>query len=359
MTKRELYTTVTKRTKKNRSGEVTGHVWRALYRYDGQEVSKHFRRQVDAHNWLDEVTADVVKDEYVTPAGQVLTVDQWCDRWLLTQRANRTSTQRQAKSDLERIRAQFGDLPLKDVRPSMVKAWLGEMREGEELAASTVAKYRRRLSQVMGAAVEDRVLTRNPVTRTTLIDTDATEEPFWYSEEQVWSLYAAYGALGGAVLLGAFAGLRIGEVCGLRTSDVDWQRGIITPAVQWPTEPLKTKESRKSIPVPMQLIDLLNQHVMPGAAWVVTDEVGRQVPPWRLQRLQRSVRPDDRARFHDLRHYFASMLIAQGANVIEVQHRMRHKRASITLDTYAHLMEDSAESTRSMVGQVIASRGVA
>lgn len=359
MTKRELYTTVTKRTKKNRSGEVTGHVWRALYRYDGQEVSKHFRRQVDAHNWLDEITADVVKDEYVTPADQALTVGQWCDQWLVTQRANRETTQRQAKSDLQRIRAQFGDLALKDVRPSMVKAWCGEMLHGEGLAPSTVAKYRRRLAQLMNAAVEDRLLARSPVTRSTAVDAEDQDEAFWYSTEQVWALYEAYGDLGAAVLLGAFAGLRIGEVCGLRTSDVDWQRGIITPAVQWPAEPLKTKESRKPIPVPRELIDLLNRHVKPGAQWVLTDEIGGQVGPWQVQRLHRSVRPDDRARFHDLRHYFASMLIASGANVVEVQHRMRHKKPSITLDTYSHLMQDSAENTRAMVGEVIAARGVA
>ena len=359
MSKRSVYRTVVKRDKKNRAGEVTGHVWRALYRYDGQEISKHFTRKIDAQNWLDEITADVVKDEYVTPADQALTVDQWCDMWLRTQGTNRESTQRQAKSDLERIRAQFGDLALKDVRPSMVKAWLGEMLQGEGLAASTVSKYRRRLAQVMNAAVEDRLLARSPVTRATAIESVEDDEPFWYSTEQVWALYEAYGDLGAAVLLGAFAGLRIGEACGLRTSDVDWQRGLITPAVQWPAEPLKTKESRKPIPVPLELIDLLNRHVKPGAEWVVTDEIGGQVGPWKIQRLQRKVRPDDRARFHDLRHYFASMLIAQGANVIEVQHRMRHKKASITLDTYSHLMQDSAESTRGMVGEVIAARGVA
>jgi hypothetical protein len=53
------------------------------------------------------------------------------------------------------------------------------------------------------------------------------------------------------------------------------------------------------------------------------------------------------------------MLIAQGASIIEVQHRMRHKKASITLDVYSHLMRDSDESTRSKVGGVIAARGVA
>lgn len=359
MTKRELYKTVAKRTKKNRAGEVTGHVWRAMYRYEGKEVSRHFARQVDAHKWLDEVTADIVKDEYVAPDDARMTVNAWCDRWLVTQRGNRESTQRQAKSDLERIRAQFGDLALKDVRPSMVKAWLGEMLQGEQLAASTVSKYRRRLSQLMNAAVEDRLLARNPVTRATIIDADEDEDAFWYSEEQVWKLYADYKGLGAAVLLGAFAGLRIGEVCGLRTTDVDWQRGVITPSVQWPAEPLKTKESRRPVPVPRELIDLLNRHVKPGAQWVLTDETGAQVPPWRLQRVHRDVRPDDRARFHDLRHFYASMLFAQGANVIEVQHRMRHKKASITLDTYAHLMQDNADTTRAMVGKLIAAWRVA
>lgn len=137
------------------------------------------------------------------------------------------------------------------------------------------------------------------------------------------------------------------------------KRGIITPAVQWPAELLKTKESRKSIPVPRELIDLLNRHVRPGVEWVVSDEVGGQVGPWQIQRLHRSVRPDGRARFHHLRHYFASMLIAQGANLIEVQHRMRHKKPSIRLDTYSHLLQDSAENTRSMVGDVIAAQGIA
>ena len=77
--------------------------------------------------------------------------------------------------------------------------------------------------------------------------------------------------------------------------------------------PAGPQESRKPIPVPRELIDPLNTHVRPGSEWVLTDEVGQQVPPWRLQRLHRTVRPDDRARFHDLRHYYASMLLAQGA----------------------------------------------
>jgi hypothetical protein len=36
-----------------------------------------------------------------------------------------------------------------------------------------------------------------------------------------------------AVLLGAFAGLRVGEVCGLRLADVDFVRGVVYPKVQF------------------------------------------------------------------------------------------------------------------------------
>ena len=56
-----------------------------------------------------------------------------------------------------------------------------------------------------------------------------------------------------AVLLGAFAGLRCGEACGLRVADVDFMRGVITPAVRHPAEPLKSETSRQAIPVPRSL----------------------------------------------------------------------------------------------------------
>ena len=51
-----------------------------------------------------------------------------------------------------------------------------------------------------------------------------------------------------AVLLGAFAGLRVAEVSALRVSDVDFTRGWCIPARQWPDEPLKTAGQRRADP---------------------------------------------------------------------------------------------------------------
>jgi integrase len=43
--------------------------------------------------------------------------------------------------------------------------------------------------------------------------------------------------------------------------------------------------------------------------------------------------------FHSLRHAHASALIAAGVDVLTVSRRLGHSKASITLDTYAHLLE--------------------
>ncbi|GII26907.1 hypothetical protein Pmi06nite_03490 [Planotetraspora mira] len=57
-------------------------------------------------------------------------------------------------------------------------------------------------------------------------------------------------------------------------------------------------------------------------------------------------------RFHDLRHYLASLLIASGADVKVVQARLRHASA----DTYGHLWPDSDESTRAAIDAVLVAR---
>lgn len=58
----------------------------------------------------------------------------------------------------------------------------------------------------------------------------------------------------------------------------------------------------------------------------------------------------------DLRHYFASLLISDGADVKVVQTRLRHGSATTTLRTYTHLWPDEDESTRATVDRVIGAR---
>jgi integrase len=94
---------------------------------------------------------------------------------------------------------------------------------------------------------------------------------------------------------------------------------------------------------------------------VLTGAGGRQVAPWTVEREIRLVRGNvnglpDGFQFNDLRHYFASLLIASGADVKVVQHRLRHASAKTTLDTYGHPWPDTDESTRTAVERVMSAR---
>ena len=89
--------------------------------------------------------------------------------------------------------------------------------------------------------------------------------------------------------------------------------------------------------------------------------IGGAASPWILERAIRSARRKvpglpEGFRFHDLRHYLASLLIASGADVKVVQARLRHVSAKTTLDTYGHLWPDADESTWAAVGAVLAAR---
>ncbi|MGY1619456.1 tyrosine-type recombinase/integrase [Geodermatophilus sp. SYSU D00691] len=54
---------------------------------------------------------------------------------------------------------------------------------------------------------------------------------------------------------------------------------------------------------------------------------------------------------HDLRHHYASVLLAAGESVVAVAERLGHENASLVLTTYGHLMPDSEERTRRAVDE--------
>ena len=60
----------------------------------------------------------------------------------------------------------------------------------------------------------------------------------------------------------------------------------------------------------------------------------------------------ERTVFHELRHYYASLLIRHGESVKVVQARLGHATAAETLDTYSHLSPDSEDRTRQAIDSV-------
>lgn len=328
-----------------------------------KQHTKSFDLKRDAQDWLDEKTAELVAGTFVSPRKARTTVGEWCDLWLDGYKGNRKTTVRQAEVHIARIKAAFGHRQLAQVRPSEIRTWCAQLK-AEGLADSYVYALHSRLSQLFSDAVHDGMVGRSPCSRRTSPPM-GKQRPYVATTEQMWALHAAMPEhLKAAVLLGALVGLRSAEVCGLRVSDIDFMRGIINPAVQYPAEPLKTEASKTPVPIPHDLSLLLSAHVAQhshGAETVLVNQWGQQLTKKTLERAWISAKaqvpglPPD-LRFHDLRHYLASMLIASGMDVKVVQARMRHASAKVTLDVYGHLWPDSDDSSRLAVSAVMAQR---
>lgn len=344
---------------------------------DGREVTKAFAVKTRAKQYAEDQESAARRGPYVDPKAARTTVRQWCATWLDGYGTRRPKTVRQARVHIAQIETEFGDLPLSAVRPSQVRSWCARLVD-EGAAQSYVYALHSRLAQIMGDAVHDGILVRSPCSRKTSPGA-GKQRPYVATTEQIWALYDAMGErYRAAILLAAFAGLRLAEACGLRVADVDFMRGVISPAVQYPDEELKSETSRTPIPIPATLAAELSAQVAAyPAETLLTNAWGEQLGPWALERQFRAARDGIRAaaaearkenpdaevidlpegfRYHDLRHYLASLLIASGGDVKTVQARLRHASAKTTLDTYAHMWGDRDESTRAAVEAVLKAR---
>ena len=147
----------------------------------------------------------------------------------------------------------------------------------------------------------------------------------------------------------------------MKVTDVEWLRGVILVRRQLVSQPRvkltepKSRSSIRDVPVPRFVIELLAAHVeRHGANEDGLVLHGRDGQPVRSARFGERWRATSKAvgvelRFHDLRHAFASALIAQGCDVVAVSHAMGHATPSITLNVYGHLWPSGEDRIRAAI----------
>lgn len=222
--------------------------------------------------------------------------------------------------------------------------------KNEHLGDSTVYARYRRMKQVMDAAVDEGLLRKSPCIKSSS-PTAGKREQNIPTVAQVWDLYDDVPVgLKPAVLLGAFSGLRASEAVAIHeTRDVDYMQGLVKPLFQHGGVKLKTESSKWPVPIADDLSLELSKYVGQGhSETLVRSAYGQAITPGRMQvmikRSAEAVGLYSDFRFHDLRHFYASLLISEGLDVVTVQHCMRHAKASTTLNTYSHLWPDTDEA---------------
>ena len=151
------------------------------------------------------------------------------------------------------------------------------------------------------------------------------------------------------VLLSYYAGLRIGEVCGLKWCDIDLNKGVLVVkrTVQRIYEngstrviigSPKSKSSIRTIPLPKFLIDILKQFKNVDSAFVLSGTekpVEPRTVQYRFKALLKKVNLPS-INYHSLRHMFATNCIELGFDVKTLSEILGHSSAEITLNRYVH-----------------------
>ena len=237
-------------------------------------------------------------------------------------------------------------------------------RDGKGLSPMTVRHVNALLSQVLKSAVLASLIASSPIAKAQTKPKKPKRSKIEVLDES--ELVALLDHLRGhwlymPVLIAAYTGLRRGEVLGLRWRDIDLAKGTlqVSQAVEviggelHITTP-KTERSHRTITLPAALVPALVQHRKAQseqrmklglgkdhADLVFMTGEGRMITPAVLSItftnavLAVGIKP---ITFHGLRHGHITYLLRSGVPVHIVSARAGHARASITLDTYSHLM---------------------
>lgn len=268
----------------------------------------------------------------------------------------------------------IGQTRLRDLTSMVIQAAYDDI--GSRVSARTVRYTHAVLSSALKQAVKWRILADNPALFVDL-PKQSRKEMRAISGAQLKQFLEAAAASKHFTLFAMLleTGLRPSECLGLRRSDVDLNRGIVTVqqtliwkrAGEYYFGQPKTKRSRRSVPLSPQLIRLLKRHLArqgavrlkAGAAYkdlglVFANESGHPLREHNL--IVRHFKPIlDRAklpkeiRLYDLRHSCATILFEQGENPKVVAERLGHSSTAITLDIYSHVAPTMQENASAKI----------
>jgi integrase len=304
---------------------------------------------------------------YVDPQAGKRRFGEYAFAWSETQVFRATTAERFDGNLKRHILPTFEHRALSSVQPSDVQAWVHKL--SLSLAPTTVEVAYRQLSMIFKSAVRDGLLVVSPC-RDIRLPRIAHKQVVPMSAEQMHSLLeAAPERIRALLVCVAGTGLRQGEAFGLTAAHVDFLRRTVRVDQQLVTlqrkapylAPPKTAASHRTIPVPQLVIDALADHL---AKFPPSDDgllfTNRDGKPWSRNRfgevwraaVARAKLPTG-TRFHELRHFYASLLIRHGESVKTVQARLGHASAVETLNTYGHLWPDADDRTREAVEEVL------
>lgn len=356
--------------------------WRASISVGSDENGKYIRKQFygKTQKEVKEKLEEFKKQMSLgaLPSDDKLTLEHWYYTWLFDYRIKDLKPKSFEK--YEGIYRNYikgstiGKIKLKDLRATHLQKHYNELIDLYNKPVSTVKSLNTRLKPCLAEAEKQGYIQKNYCKMVTLPKDNTTKEiKVLSSEQQKLFIEAIKGHnLEVLFLVALSTGLRLGEILGLKWSDIDFNTGTLTVnrTLQRVTqidrngnreskviEQLpKTKNSIRTIPIPKNILIKLKDHKVEQSKnrlklsdlysnndYVFCDKLGYPIDDKRPARNLKSILTKlniEPIKFHGLRHTYATRLFEANIPPKTVQVLMGHYDISITMDVYTTVMPE-------------------
>ena len=355
-------------------GSITqrGDKYRVCFDYgidrEGNRVRKYrtFDTKRDATRAFNEHKVKMDKGTQIMPSEY--TFAQWLDYWykdIILPQIEETTAYGYRGMIENYLKPQLGEIRLQKLTARDIQQYYTWLMDEKKLSPNTVIKHHNLLTNTLNAAERQEYITKNPMRAVSPPKKRQREAKFYTPEQLGILLDKAVGTrLELPVFICAYLGLRRGELCGLRWSDVDLEHQTITientrtqAGKKEIEKGTKTASSTRTLYLPDTLCDMLKaakEHQQACRAeyknayddndYVVVMEDGRPFRPNYLSELFGKFLADNdlpKIVLHELRHTFASLSNQAGIPAYNIGKALGHSTPATTQKIYTHLLDQT------------------
>ena len=342
----------------------------------GAERTKSFQRKPDAQAYLNGLTADVQRGEYVDPRKSAETFGSVAEQWFATKQHRKPKTVAGYRSLLDTVvLPKWESVQLKRIDYESYSTWLGALsvdggQRGTGLSASRITQAHQLVGAVLKYAQRTGKVAKNvafEIKRDEDLPEQGERERRYLTHAELLMLAKAADRFETLTLVLGYCGLRFGEAVALRRRHVGDRMLTVRSSATAVTgkgiveSTTKTKRDRH-VPVPEPVWKKLKAELPADPnALVFPSRKGGFLPlgeyRWAFDNACADIGIDGLVP-HGLRHTTASLAISAGANVKVVQRLLGHATAAMTLDRYGHLLNDDLSGVADALGKAIDSTAV-
>jgi integrase len=325
-------------------------------------------------------------DAATVETDDMLSFHQFMENWLeMVKPSIELTTYSSYSNNIKRVISPYFkkmDILLRELQPKHIQDFYTHCMNKRGVSAQTVIRYHANIRKALKHAVNTDLIPTNPA--------DKIQRPkpkkytgSFYDIDEVNKLFDVVRGtkMELPVMLAAFYGLRLSEVIGLKWSAIDFKKGTVSinhtvteasidgKFITIEKDRTKNKTSYRTLPLVHEFHEMLlrtkakqeESRVVCGRSYnkdfleyLCVDELGNRTKPHYVSRhfgLMLDKNELRKIRYHDLRHTCASLLLAAGVSMKEIQDWLGHSTFATTADIYAHLSVDSKhDSANAMRG---------